>query len=204
MLSRRTFIVSAAATAATLALGRPALSAPIGLGQLSQYLNGLTTAEAEFTQINADGTISTGKLFIHRPGRLRFDYNAPEKMLVMAGGGQVAVFDGKSNSVTPEQYPLSQTPLSIILDANVDLARAGMVVGHREDGNKTVVTAQDPQRPQYGKLEMVFTGNPVQLRQWVVIDGQGSRTTTVLGDLRRVGSLPSRYFSIPTEIRSRS
>lgn len=50
---------------------------------------------------------------------------------------------------------------------------------------------------------MVFTGDPVQLRQWVVIDGQGNRTTTALGDLQRVGGLPASYFSIPTEINSR-
>ncbi len=201
MLDRRTFLAAAAAGAL---FAGPAPAAPIPLGTLSQYLNGLTTAEAKFTQINADETISTGTLYIHRPGRLRFDYNAPEEMLVMAGGGQVAVFDGKSNKRTPEQYPLSQTPLSIILERNVDLARRGMVTGHRQDGNKTIVTAQDPAHPEYGKLEMVFTANPVQLRQWVVVDGQGSRTTTVLGDLRRVNGLPSRYFSIPTEIRSRS
>lgn len=201
MLNRRTFLVTAAAGAF---VAGPGQAAPIPLSQLSQYLNSLTTAQAEFTQINPDGTISTGTLYIHRPGRLRFDYKPPANMLVMAGGGQVAVFDGKSNSVRPEQYPLSQTPLSIILAQTVDLGRAGMVVGHTQDGNKTVVTAQDPERPQYGKLEMVFTGSPVQLRQWVVVDGQGARTTTVLGDLRRVNGLPSRYFSIPNEVQSRS
>ncbi len=201
MLDRRTFLAGAAAGAL---VARPAAAAPIPLAALSSYLNGLTTAQAKFTQINADGTISTGTLYIHRPGRLRFDYNPPEEMLVMAGGGQVAVFDGKSNKRTPEQYPLSQTPLSIILEENVDLARRGMVTGHRQEGNKTIVTAQDPAHPEYGRLEMVFTANPVQLRQWVVVDGQGNRTTTVLGDLGRVRSLPARYFSIPTEIRSRS
>lgn len=200
MPDRRTFLAAAAAAL----FARPAAAAPIALGTLSDYLNGLTTARAKFTQINGDGTIATGTLYIHRPGRLRFDYNPPEEMLVMAGGGQVAVFDGKSNKRTPEQYPLSQTPLSIILERNVDLGRRGMVVGHREEAGKTIVTAQDPAHPEYGKLEMVFTPGPVQLRQWVVVDGQGNRTTTVLGSLTRVDGLPARYFSIPTEIRSRS
>lgn len=142
MLTRRTML---AGTAATLGLAAmPAQAAPIPLAQLSQYLNSLTTAQAGFTQINNDGTISTGTLYINRPGRMRFDYNPPEQMLVMAGGGQVAVFDAKSNSRRPEQYPLSETPLSIILEQNVNLGRAGMVQGHRQDGNKTIVTAQDP------------------------------------------------------------
>lgn len=204
MLSRRTFLAGTAGALAAGTFAGPAAAAPIPLGTLSQYLNGLNAAEAEFTQINADGTIATGTLYINRPGRMRFDYNPPEEMLVMAGGGQVAVFDGASNSRTPEQYPLSQTPLSIILARNVNLGQAGMVTGHRQEGNKTIVTAQDPENPQYGSLEMVFTPGPVQLRQWVVVDGQGNRTTTVLGSLSRVDGLPSRYFSIPTEIRSRS
>ena len=201
MLTRRTML---AGTAATLGLAAmPAQVAPIPLAQLSQYLNGLTTAQAQFTQINNDGTIATGTLYIHRPGRMRFDYDPPEQQLVMAGGGQVAVFDAKSNSRRPEQYPLSETPLSIILERNVNLGQAGMVRGHRQDGNKTIVTAQDPRRPQFGSLEMVFTSDPVQLRQWVVIDGSGTRTTTALGELQRVGGLPASYFSIPTEINSR-
>ncbi|SPJ23341.1 Outer-membrane lipoprotein carrier protein [Palleronia abyssalis] len=200
MLDRRTFLAAAGASALIAA---PAAAAPIPLSQLSQYLNGLSAAQAQFTQINGDGTISTGTLYINRPGRMRFDYDPPEETLVMAGGGSVAIFDGKSNSVNPETYPLSQTPLSIILDRNVNLGRAGMVQGHRQDGNKTIVTAQDPQRPQYGQLELVFTGDPLTLRQWVVIDGQGNRTTTALGSLQRVSSLPASYFSIPTEVQSR-
>lgn len=202
MLTRRSFFAATAATAG-LALAGQAQAAPIPLANLSQYLNSLGTVQAKFTQINSDQSISTGTLYINRPGRMRFDYDPPVQDLVMAGGGSVAVFDGRSNSVNPETYPLSQTPLSIILDSNVNLGRAGMVQGHRQEGNKTIVTAQDPQRPQYGALELVFTDNPLTLRQWVVIDGQGNRTTTALSNLQQVGSLPASYFSIPTEVRSR-
>ncbi len=118
---------------------------------LSAYLNGLQTAEADFTQINADGTISTGRLYIKRPGRVRFEYTPPDKTLVMAGGGQVAIFDGGSNNSQPEQYPLARTPLNLILERNVDLGRRSMVVGHDYDGTATVVTAQDPEHPEYGR-----------------------------------------------------
>lgn len=200
MLTRRALL--AAGTAACLA--GPAFAAPIPLNTLSQYLNNLRTAEADFTQINDDGSISTGRIYIQRPGRIRFEYSSPDETLVMAGGGQVAVFDGKSNSIRPEQYPLSQTPLKIILEQNVNLAQRDMVVGHRQDAAKTIVVAQDPRNPQYGQIELVFTANPTQLRQWVVVDGQGSRTTVVLGDLSTGGQFPSRYFSIPSEIARRT
>ncbi|TDL78376.1 outer membrane lipoprotein carrier protein LolA [Palleronia sediminis] len=202
MPSRRTFL--AGISAAAMVAAAPAIAAPIDLSRLSQYLNAMKTAQAEFTQVNADGTISTGQIYIQRPGRVRFDYNAPDETLVMAGGGQVAIFDGGSNSKRPEQYPLARTPLKIILEANVNLGQAGMVTGHRQDGVKTIVTAQDPANPQYGRIEMVFTDNPVQLRQWVITDNGGSQTTVILGDLRAGGSFPARYFSIPNEISSRS
>jgi hypothetical protein len=91
---------------------------------------------------------------------------------VIAGGGQLAIFDGRGNT-TAEQYPLSQTPLSIILGQGVDLSRSDMVVGHEFDGTATRVVAQDPDRPEIGTLTMVFTGDPVELRQWVVTDQGG-------------------------------
>ncbi len=120
------------APVAVVALALPAAAEKISLSEISNYLNKLTTAEAEFTQINADGSIGTGRLIIKRPGRVRFEYAPPDKSLVLASGGQVAIFDPKSNQ-PPEQYPLKRTPLNLILAANIDLGRAKMVVGHSED-----------------------------------------------------------------------
>jgi outer membrane lipoprotein-sorting protein len=150
----------------------PALAEKIPLGTISDYLNGLTTVESDFTQINSDGSISTGKIYIKRPGRVRFEYAPPDRSLVIAGGQQVAIFDAKSNQ-PPEQYPLKRTPLNLILAENIDLARAKMVVGHTEDGTSTRVRAQDPEHPEYGTIELVFTANPVELRQWVITDDLG-------------------------------
>ena len=190
------------APAAVFALALPAAAEKIPLGQLSQYLNQLTTAETDFTQVNSDGSISTGKLYIKRPGRVRFEYAPPDSNLVMAGGGQVAIFDSKSNQ-PPEQYPLSRTPLSLILAENVNLGQARMVVGHSEDGTSTRVRAQDPQHPEYGTIEMVFTANPVELRQWVITDDAGGQTTVILGELKKGGDLPASLFSVAAEERKR-
>jgi len=180
----------------------PAAAEKISLAALSDYLNGLTTAEADFTQVNADGSISAGKLYIHRPGRVRFEYAPPDRSLVIAGGQQVAIFDAKSNQ-PPEQYPLKRTPLNLILAANIDLGRAKMVVGHSEDGTSTRVRAQDPEHPEYGSIELVFTANPVELRQWVITDDLGAQTTVILGEMQKGGKLGASLFDITSETQKR-
>ena len=184
-----------------LALAVPAFAEKIPLDQISAYLNGLQTAQADFTQVNADGSISTGKVYIKRPGRVRFEYSS-DKTLVMASGGQVAIFDPKSNQPA-EQYPLARTPLSLILAEKVDLGRAKMVVGHTSDGKTTTVVAQDPEHPDYGTIRMVFSDSPVELRQWVITDNSGATTTVILGNLKTGGDLGARLFSITAEIDAR-
>ncbi|MBN2631369.1 MAG: outer membrane lipoprotein carrier protein LolA [Rhodobacteraceae bacterium] len=198
-MNRRTALL---APLALLALGSPALAAKISLAELSSYLNSLTTVEADFTQVNGDGTIATGKLFIRRPGRVRFEYAPPDRSLVMAGGSQVAIFDAKSNQ-PPEQYPLKRTPLNLILAADIDLGKARMVVGHKEVENTTRVIAQDPENPSYGTIELVFTAAPVALRQWIITDDVGNQTTVILGEMKKGGAFPASYFDISSETRKR-
>lgn len=188
-------------TTTVLALGLglasvlPAAADQLSLGAISAYLNDLKTAKGEFTQINDDGSISTGTIYIKRPGKVRFEYNAPDSGVVIAGSNTVVIFDKKSNQPA-ETYPLSRTPLSIILAADVNLGQARMVTGHSFDGTATTVRAQDPDNPEYGNIELKFTENPTELRQWIINDSNGSRTTVVLGDLQKGGNLPNSLFDV--------
>ncbi|MFA7433329.1 MAG: outer membrane lipoprotein carrier protein LolA [Gemmobacter sp.] len=188
--------------ALALALALPVKADPIPLAELSRYLNGLGTVESPFTQVNPDGSIATGTVRISRPGRVRFEYAPPDRTLVLADGQQVAIFDPKSNQ-PPEAYPLRRTPLNLILARDVNLSQALMVVGHREDGTTTRVTAQDPEYPEYGTIEMVFTAAPTELRQWVITDDAGGQTTLILGDMRKGGSLNNSMFDIRLEAQRR-
>ncbi|MBJ2150411.1 outer membrane lipoprotein carrier protein LolA [Paracoccus sp. IB05] len=202
-MDRRTALLAPLALALPVVMaGRPALADKISLNTLSKYLNELSTVETDFTQINGDGSVSTGKLFIRRPGRVRFQYAPPDRSLVLASGGNVAIFDGKSNSA-PEQYPLRRTPLNLILAQNIDLGKARTVIGHKEDGTSTRVTAQDPEHPEYGTIELVFTGSPTELRQWVITDDLGQQTTVILGEMKKGGRLGDSLFSIPVEMSKR-
>lgn len=173
----------------------PAAAEKLPLGAISDYLNGLDTVTGTFTQINGDGTEQTGTLYISRPGKMRFEYDPPEETLVLASGGTVAIFDDKGDAGA-ETYPLDRTPLKIILAGDVDLTRERMVTGHTTSGEATVVTAQDPENPDYGSLELVFTGPPVTLRQWQVNDAQGGSTTVVLEEIQVGDRLADGLFNI--------
>jgi len=200
MITKRTFLsgITALALAATAS---PVFAQQLSLNEVSGYLNQLQTAQGGFTQINGDGTLSTGTIYIKRPGRIRFEYNPPERSLLVAGGGQVAIFDGRSNT-GPDQYPLNQTPLKIILERNVNFGQARMVTGHTSDGTSTTITAQDPDNPQYGNIQMVFTANPIELRQWIVTDDVGSQTTVILNDMTAGGRIGDIKFNIQNEMRN--
>jgi len=177
----KTLTIAAAVAALT---ATTALADKVPLGQLSRYLNDMKTAKGAFTQINDDGTISTGTIYIKRPGRIRFEYNPPDNALVLASGGAVVIHDPKTNE-PPESYPLNRTPLSIILANNVNLNRAKMVTGHAFDGTST-------------------TGNPVELRQWVINDDAGSQTTVVLGELTKGARMNNSLFNPQSAIPSQS
>lgn len=186
----------AAALCTALVAAAPAARAAekLPLQAISDYLNDLKTARGPFTQINDDGSLSTGTLYLHRPGRMRFEYDLPDSGVVIAGGGSVMVHDPKSNQ-PPESYPLRRTPLSIILAREVDLSRADMVVGHGFDGTATIVTAQDPENPDAGRIDLIFTGDPVELRKWVIHDAAGGETTVILGAMETGVELNSTLFS---------
>ena len=186
------YVFKSIIAAALMGVASVASADKIPLNDISKYLNALKTASGDFTQINDDGTISRGKIYIKRPGRMRFEY---EDAVVLANNGAVVIIDKKSNQ-PPETYPLKRTPLSIILARNVNLDQAEMVVGHDFDGTATVVKAQDPKNPEYGNIELKFTNNPVELRQWIVNDANGGRSTVILGALTKGGRIANRLFVV--------
>lgn len=187
-------------TVVFVAMTMPAMAEQLSLNALSAFLNDMKTAKAAFTQINNDGSVSTGHVYIKRPGRVRFEYDPPEKALVLASANKVAIFDGRSNQ-PPESYPLKRTPLSVILARNVNLGAANMVVGHEYDGTATMVTAQDPEHPEYGNIQLRFTDGPIELRQWIINDGSGGQTTVILGEMESGIPLKNKIFNIELHLQ---
>jgi outer membrane lipoprotein-sorting protein len=190
------YITSIAVVGCTLALSTaPSFAEKISLDRLNAYLNDLPVVKASFTQINSDRSKSKGQLYLNRPGRMRFEYAAPNKALVIASAGSLAVYDDKTRD-GPSIYPLKKTPLSLILGKNINLKSNGMVAKHVESGEHTIVIARDPKNPKQGHIQLVFTDNPVALRQWVITDQSKQKTTILLGKLREQKKLSSRLFEI--------
>ncbi len=192
-MKRRTLLAGLAA-GLVLSAPLPVVAKPLSLDEITAYLQGLTTARGRFTQINADGTQSKGTFYLHRPGRLRFEYDAPDPALVVAGGGALAIFDRKSNQ-GPQVYPLNQTPLNVFLSRQIDLKNNPMIIGHEPGERTTSLIAQDPEHPEYGTIRLVFTSDPTALRQWIITDQSGQQTAIVLGELTEGEELSSFLFN---------
>ena len=173
----------------------PSLADRISLNKISDYINGLTTLQADFEQINSDGSIDTGKLYIRRPGRMRLEYTAPNNALVIAGAGSVAIFDDKSKN-GPTLFPLKKTPLNLLLKKNVDLYKNEMITEHTANNENTFIVAKDPKRKSQGSIKMVFSNSPVSLQGWTITNQSNQKTKIILDKLDKKTKIPLYLFNI--------
>ncbi len=162
------------------------------LARISNYLNAIGTLEGTFVQVDPEAVVSTGAFAMRRPGRIRFEYEPPNPAVIIADGFWVGVIDRRDGKV--DRYPLSETPLNLLLKADVDLRREGAVTEVTRRDGQIAVTAIDPGRNAQGSITLIFGENPLELRQWVVTDGQGRQTTVALRDMRtNVTIAPSKF-----------
>ena len=182
--------------------GAPVRAEKISLSNLSSYLESIKKVSGSFTQINSDKTVSTGTIFLFRPGRMRMEYKTPDNSLVIVGGSQIAVFDSKSNT-HPRIFPLRKTPLKILLEKKINLKTSDIIISHEEVENSTVVVLQDPNLSSYGSLKLVFTDHPVTLRQWVITNEMSDQTVLKFKDFINQPNMSSNKFNISLEIDNR-
>ena len=182
--------------------GAPVRAEKISLSNLSSYLESIKKVSGSFTQINSDKTVSTGRIFLFRPGRMRMEYKTPDNSLVIVGGSQIAVFDSKSNT-HPRVFPLRKTPLKILLERKINLKTSDIIIRHEEVENSTVVVLQDPKLSSYGSLKLVFTDHPVTLRQWVITNEMSDQTVLKFKDFINQPNMSSNKFNISLEIDKR-
>jgi outer membrane lipoprotein-sorting protein len=202
-MDRRTFITAAAASAALG--GLPSLAhAQTIVPRLSRehqalvdravdYLEGLSTAKGRFAQSNNKGQRSTGVLYLNRPGKARFEYDAPAMMVVVADGKDVSVYDGRLK--TFDRYPLGATPLGIFLARRIRLDRQVVISGFSRRPDGFSITLKDARGGSNDSLIMDFTDGPMTLVGWTVVDG-AARTDVRLTGLAPAGSLDQALFTL--------
>jgi outer membrane lipoprotein-sorting protein len=195
-MDRRQILLGALAL--PLAAAFPAMAQSVNATAIDAYLRGLRTAQGSFRQVNPNRSTQTGRFYLSKPGRIRFDYDRPEGAMVIADGSYVGVFDPKSNR-NPTRYPLGSTPLRMLLDPNVSLRQPGMVLGATKDASGTHITLVDPKSPKDGRLVLTFSESPVMLRSWDVITKTGQRTHVDVTRLTQNVSLSSSLFNIQAE-----
>jgi outer membrane lipoprotein-sorting protein len=152
------------------------------LDKVSAYLTSVQTLVGNFVQIGPDGGRTEGSFYIQKPGKVRFTYNPPSPIDIIADGSSVVVRDRKL--ATQDLYPLSQTPLKYLLADKIDLLRDTDVVSVTSDDTfVTVVIQQKQVMIGTSRLMMMFDAKDLALKQWTVTDPQGFDTTVAVYNL---------------------
>jgi outer membrane lipoprotein-sorting protein len=152
------------------------------LDRVNASLNAMSQMSADFVQIGGNGRRLEGKLYVSKPGRLRFEYKPPATVEIVADGSSVVIRDKKLG--TQDSYPLSQTPLKFLLKEQLDLSRDTRIIEIRGDAD--LVTAQIEDRTTFGgtsRVQMVFDPRSFALKQWTVVDPQGYQTVVNLSNV---------------------
>jgi outer membrane lipoprotein-sorting protein len=192
--SARTAQPPAASRASDRASPNRGASNQADLAKIDAYLNSIRTLKAHFLQVAPDGSVSEGTAWMERPGRMRFQYAPPSPLLLVAGGGLVLFRDASLNQTST--IPLSSTPLGILLAKRVQLSGPVEATSIRHLPGEIEVTLQDRAKPAQGSLSLVFTTDPLALRQWTITDAQRQRTTVTLENVETGGQFPSNLFNV--------
>ena len=167
-------------------------SVPADLARLDAALNGTASFSGRFTQFGADGSRSTGTVELQRPGKVRFEYDDPNPLLIVSDGVTLAYHDRALD--TTDRVPLSATPLNYFLKENVNLANDTEVVALQKLPGEWRMSARDGSGNLDGAITMVFEPQTLALRQWIITDEFGGQTTVQLTDLRYNQRIDPRRF----------
>jgi outer membrane lipoprotein-sorting protein len=150
--------------------------------KVSAYLSSMQQLVGDFVQLGPDGSRVRGEFYMQKPGKIRFEYEPPSRIEIVADGQSVVVRDRKL--ATQDLYPLSQTPLRFLLSDRIDLLRETNVVGVRVDDTFVTITIEEQQALiGTSRLMMMVGAKDFQLKQWTITDPQGYDTTVAVSNL---------------------
>ena len=185
-------VLSAAALSLLAMLPAEAQQGGIGVPQIEQYFNGIRSLKARFVQSNPNGSVVQGTLYVRRPGRMRFEYDAPSQLKIVADGYQVTMWDNATRDFG--QWPIGWTAASflvkdpLVLSGDLQVEKLERVNGMLE------ATMSQARKPQEGKVIVRVSENPMQLRGWTIIDNRGNRVTVSLSEMQTGLQLADSLF----------
>ncbi|MCO5080924.1 MAG: outer membrane lipoprotein carrier protein LolA [Rhizobiaceae bacterium] len=201
LLTRRSVLGFAFAGAGAIALQAVPGFALIATAQaasntaqkIADHFSAVKSMTGEFVQFGPRGEQTGGKFYIQRPGKIRFNYEAPSAYRVIADGTSVAIDNRKLN--TMDVYPLSKTPLKLLLDDRIDLS-GGRVKSIKEEDDLTTIQLGDKQIFGNSKITMMFDPSSYELRQWTITDAQGKDTTVMIFNTKQGVAIDADLFKI--------
>lgn len=161
--------------------------------KIQDYLNSITTMKARFLQVAANGSSIGGDVWMHRPGRMRFEYDPPDRMLLVAGHGLLVYYDPAVKQTT--NIFLSSTPLGLLLQKNLKLSGKITVTGIARASGQIQLTLIRTEEPRAGTITLIFATDPLTLRSWIITDRQGRKTQISLYDVTYGGTYPDSMFT---------
>jgi outer membrane lipoprotein-sorting protein len=168
------------------------------LDKVSAYMNAMHSLEGGFIQIDPNGQIDQGEVFIEKPGRMRFEYEPPAPILIVSDGSTVAVQNKRLNTL--DHYPLWTTPLKLLLSDDVNLRHNSLITDVVEQSGTLVVQAKSERTRPRANISLTFTWPELELRQWTVIDDQGLSTTVSLRNIQQNVALQPSLFVLPKKL----
>lgn len=165
---------------------------PQDLAAVDAGLNNTASFSGRFAQYGADGSYATGTVHLQRPGKVRFEYDDPNPLLIVSDGVTLVQHDKALE--TFDRVPLSATPLNYFLKENVNLANDTEVVSFQKLPGQWRVTARDGSGQLDGAITMAFDPATMALSEWVIMDEFGGQTTVRLSELRYNERIDPRKF----------
>lgn len=168
-------VATAESRAQTAALSPDDVAA---ITRVERYLNDIKTMKSRFVQVSSNGSYAEGEVILERPGHMRFDYDPPTPVLIIANGLSLLYYDRELKEAT--FLPLWETPLWFLIREKVRLDEKVNILGIEEALGTLRITLNDPEAPDSGMVTLVFSDNPLNLRKWEVTDAQGIQTQVSL------------------------
>ncbi|MFC5384901.1 outer membrane lipoprotein carrier protein LolA [Aquamicrobium segne] len=160
---------------------------------IADHFSAVKSMTGEFVQFGPKGEQTGGKFFLQRPGKIRFNYDGSSNFRVISDGKSVVILNQKLR--TSDLYPLSKTPLKLLLDERIDLS-GDKVKSVRQESDLTTIQLADKSVFGNATITMMFDPQTYELRQWTITDAQGKDTTVMIFNVQQGVRFAADTFTI--------